>query len=92
MDSITTLKQSVTKLLEQIERLKKQNSQLNAHVSAAEARAKRAEEKNAELNEQLGALLLGTTLTQVAGGSRAAKMRITKLIKEVDKCIAMSSK
>lgn len=92
MDSVTTLKNSVEKLLAQIERLKESNRLLTARTVAAEARAEAVERKNAELQEQLTSALLKNSITEVAGGSRAAKLRISRLIRDIDKCIAMSSK
>ncbi len=92
MDNNSALMSSIKKLLVQVEKLKKQNQQLSAHLAAAEARAKMAEKKNEELNEMHNAMLLGNSLTQVAGGSKAARLRITRLIKEVDKCIALSNR
>lgn len=92
MDSVTTLKNSVEKLLAQIDRLKESNRTLGARTVAAEARAELAEKKNAQLQHQLTSALLKSSITEVTGGSRAAKLRISRLIRDIDKCIAMSSK
>ncbi len=92
MDSILTLKGNIEKLVQQIERLKEQNMQLKARAVAAEAKADRAEQKNSELEAQFTSLVLRSSITEVAGGTKAAKLRINRLIRDIDKCIAMSSK
>lgn len=92
MDGVSTLKSSVEKLLEQINRLKDENRLLKAHTVSAEARAATAEQRVEQLQQQLTSTLLKSTITEVAGGAKAAKLRIARLIRDIDKCIAMSSK
>ncbi len=89
---VEELKNSVTLLLKQIEKLKLENQTLRAKATANEARAHNAEQKNKELLEQNTTLLLKNSLTEVAGSTKAAKLRINKLLKDIDKCIALSSK
>lgn len=91
MDSVALLKLNVEKLLTQVEKLKEQNRHLMARAVAAESRADNTERKNLELQEQLTSSLLKNSITEVAGGNKAARARITKLIKDIDKCIAISS-
>ncbi len=92
MDNITTLKHNVQQLVLQIEKLKEQNRALKLRATNAENRARKAEEKSDELQTQLTSALLSTTITEVAGGTKAAKQRINRLIRDIDKCIALSSK
>ena len=92
MDSVALLRQSVEKLLAQVDKLKEQNRELKARNTAAEQRATNAEAKCEELQEQLTSVLLRNTITEVAGGPKAAKLRITRMIRDIDRCLAMSSK
>lgn len=92
MESIERLKESVTRLLAEVRELKGQNARLVAHSVAAEARAKAAEDKVNMLEGQLTTSLLKSSISEVAGGSRAARLRISRLIRDIDKCIAMVSK
>lgn len=92
MENISKLKHNIDRLVGQVEKLKEQNRILQARVVAAEARASRSQEKAEELQTQLTSSLLTSTITEVAGGTKAAKLRINRLIKDIDKCIAMSSK
>ncbi len=92
MDSILGLKGNVEKLVQQIEKLKEQNAQLRARAVAAEARVERIEKQKEELEGQFTSLVLRSSITEVAGGTKAAKLRINRLIRDIDKCIALSSK
>ncbi len=92
MDSVSILKQSVERLVVQVEKLKEQNRLLGARAVAAESRAENAERKSKELQEQLTSALLKNSITEVAGGAKAAKLRISRLIRDIDKCIAMNNK
>lgn len=61
------------------------NERLNALVAA---QAKEIE----ALRGQVDGLLLHKSVTEVSGGVRAAKLRINRLLKDVDRCIALMNK
>ena len=92
IDSVERLKQNVERLLAETRALRADNARLVARAAAMEARAMAAEKKLAEGQQQLTATLLKSSITEVAGGTRAAKLRISRLIRDIDKCIAMVSK
>lgn len=92
MESIERLKDSVTRLLVEVKELKEQNARLGARAASAEAKAEVAQSKVSELETLLTSALLKSSISEVAGGSRAAKLRISRLIRDIDKCIAMVSK
>ncbi len=92
MDNQGRLKQDIERLVAQSDRLKRSNAQLKAQSVAAEARAEIAEARVEELEEQLSALLLKASIIEVAGGPKAARLRINRMIRDIDRCIAMSSK
>lgn len=92
MGNVVALKSDVEELLARLKKLRTQNSELRVKAVSSGARAENAEIKNRELQDQLSSLLLKNSITEVAGGSRAAKLRITRLIKDIDKCIALSNK
>lgn len=91
-DAIERLKQNVERLLAETRSLRADNARLVARSAAMEARALAAEKKLSEGQQQLTATLLTSSITEVAGGTRAAKLRISRLIRDIDKCIAMVSK
>lgn len=92
MESVDRLKSSVEKLLAETRALRADNARLVARAASMEARAMAAEKKLKEGQNQLTATLLRSSITEVAGGTRAAKLRISRLIRDIDKCIAMASK
>lgn len=92
MDSVERLKSNVERLLTETRQLRADNARLVARAAAMEARAMAAEAKLKEGQTQLTATLLKSSITEVAGGTRAAKLRISRLIRDIDKCIAMASK
>lgn len=92
IDSVERLKQNVERLLAETRNLRADNARLVARAAAMEARALAAEKKLAQGQEQLTATLLTSSITEVAGGARAAKLRLSRLIRDIDKCIAMVSK
>ncbi|MEF9949778.1 MAG: hypothetical protein RR980_00640 [Mucinivorans sp.] len=92
MDSVERLKASAEKLLAETRALRADNARLVARAAAMEARALAAEKKLAAGQNQLTATLLTSSITEVAGGTRAAKLRLSRLIRQIDQCIAMASK
>lgn len=92
IDGVDRLKQTVELLLAETRNLRVDNARLVARSAAMEARALAAEKKLAEGQQQLTATLLTSSITEVTGGTRAAKLRISRLIRDIDKCIAMVSK
>lgn len=68
----------------------------NAGLAAENRRLERlAAEQMAEienLRSKLDQLLLRNSVTEVSGGVRAAKVRINRLLKDVDRCIALMNK
>lgn len=92
MDSVERLKSSVEKLLVETRELRSANARLAARAASMEARALAAEKKLADGQGQLTATLLRSSITEVAGGTKAAKLRLSRLIRDIDKCIAMVSK
>ncbi|WP_418560695.1 hypothetical protein [Rikenella microfusus] len=82
-----------------IERVLAQNAELreaNAGLAAENARLEAVTAAQASeiesLRTQLDRLLLRKSVTDVAGGVRAAKVRINRLLKDVDRCIALMNK
>lgn len=82
-----------------IERVLAQNAELRQANAALAAENERLEQlvqtQTAEmerLQHQIDQLLLRKSVTEVAGGVRAAKVRINRLLKDIDRCIALMNK
>lgn len=101
MDAMTEIsEQSLVERVERnIQRVLAQNAELreaNAALGADNERldalvAAQASEITA-LKKQVDGLLLRKSVTEVSGGVRAAKLRINRLLKDVDRCIALMNK
>ena len=50
------------------------------------------EHENAGLKDKIKALELSKAMENVSGGSKGARDRVNKLLREVDKCIALMNK
>ena len=72
---------------------------MSGMLSSAEAEHSRLvseksslEQENAGLKERIKALELSKGLEYVSGGEKGARERVNKLLREVDKCIALMNK
>ena len=74
------------------EELRQANAGLAAENARLETLTAAQKEEIASLRTQLDQLLLRKSVTEVSGGVRAAKIRINRLLKEVDRCIALMNK
>lgn len=86
------LERDIARLLAKNTALRDENARLgeqNRRLSQA------ALDLKAELREReatVDRLLLSGAVTEVSGGTRAAKLRINRLLKEVDRCLALMNK
>ncbi len=65
-----------------VDRVRSQRDELEADLKAAEARI-------AEMQQTIDRLLVTVSVKEVAGGARSAKIRLNRMLKEVDRCIAL---
>lgn len=86
------LERDIEKLLASNKQLKAENQKLKAENQKLTATGAEWKTKAAELNQQADQLLLRKSVTEVSGGVKAAKLRINRLLKEVDRCIALMNK
>ena len=86
------VERNVERILAQNEELRQANAGLAAENARLEALTAAQKEEIASLRTQLDQLLLRKSVTEVSGGVRAAKIRINRLLKEVDRCIALMNK
>ncbi len=66
-------------------RLGEQNRRLSEAITGLKAELSQRE-------GQIDRLLLKNAVSEVSGGVRAAKLRINRLLKEVDRCLALMNK
>lgn len=83
------LREKFNMLVSLYEAEKHRADELEARLAESAAELESRKERINELNHQLDNLKLSTAFTAVADGESGAKERIDKLIREIDKCIAL---
>ena len=88
---ITQFETRVKQLILKFQELKKENQDLYAMVEKAEQEVKDLQAKLTQKDNDYNALKMAKMMTITDGDLEAAKARIQKLIREVNKCITLVS-
>lgn len=89
---IERVERNIQRLLAQNAELREANAALGAENAWLHAQTAAQGEEIARLQADMDRLLLRKSVTEVAGGVRAARLRINRLLKDVDRCIALMNK
>lgn len=92
LNLVERVERNIERVLSQNAELREANAGLAAENSRLEELAASQAAEIESLRGQLDRLLLRKSVTEVAGGVRAAKLRINRLLKDVDRCIALMNK
>ena len=87
--TLTTFETRVRQMLLHYQELKKENVELYAMLSESERQQSELKAKVQQLGDDLERLRMAKMLTITNGELVKAKERITALVKEVNKCIAL---
>lgn len=85
------IKSNIAKLISLYETEKQRADTLEQQLEQSRAQSRDYQEQIAELNQQIDTLKLASAFT-ASGDNRAAKDRVAKLIREIDKCIKLLEK
>ena len=88
---ITQFETRVRQLILKFQELKKENQDLYAMVEKAEQDVKDLQAKLTQKDNDYNALKMAKMMTITDGDLEAAKARVQKLIREVNKCITLIS-
>ena len=88
---ITQFETRVRQLILKFQELKKENQDLYAMVEKAEQDVKDLQAKLTQKDNDYNALKMAKMMTITDGDLEAAKARVQKMIREVNKCIAIMS-
>ena len=88
---ITQFETRVRQLILRFQDLKKENQELYAMVEKAEEEVKDLQAKLTQKDNDYNALKMAKMMTITDGDLEAAKARVQKLIREVNKCITLVS-
>ena len=89
--TIATFQTRVGDLLRRFQELKKENADLYAIVEKNEQEIKQLQAKMAQADDDYNALKMAKMMEITDGDLESAKARVAKLIREVNKCIAILS-
>jgi len=89
--TIATFQTRVRDLLHRFQELKKENADLYAMVEKNEQDVKQLQAKLAQADEDYNALKMAKMMEITDGDLESAKARVAKLIRDVNKCIAILS-
>ncbi|WP_298063467.1 hypothetical protein [uncultured Rikenella sp.] len=92
LNLVERVERNVERVLSQNAELREANAGLAAENARLEALAASQAAEIENLRTRLDRLLLHKSVTEVSGGVRAAKLRINRLLKDVDRCIALMNK
>ena len=88
---ITNFETRVRQLILRFQELKKENQELYAMVEKTEQEVKDLQGKLTQKDNDYNALKMAKMMTITDGDLEAAKARVQKMIREVNKCIAIMS-
>ena len=88
---ITNFETRVRQLILRFQELKKENQELYAMVEKAEQEVKDLQAELTQKDNDYNALKMAKMMTITDGDLEAAKARVQKMIREVNKCIAIMS-
>ena len=88
---LEALRQNITRLIALYEGEKQRAGELSAKLSAAEEQNEAYRKQITDLNRKIDNMKLAGAFVP-EGGNAAAKERIEKLIREIDKCIKLLEK
>lgn len=89
---VERVERNIARVMAQNAELREANAALAAENARLEALAQRQATAMETLRHQMDQLLLRKSVTEVSGGVRAAKVRINRLLKDIDRCIALMNK
>ena len=89
--TIATFQTRVRDLLQRFQELKKENADLCAMVEKNEQDMKQLQAKLAQADDDYNALKMAKMMEITDGDLESAKARVAKLIRDVNKCIAILS-
>jgi chromosome segregation ATPase len=88
-DIVVTLKDKVKKLLSLYNNLKAENTELKKQTEEYKTQIKNKEAELDFLKNKYNKLKLAKSLLASTGDSHDAKIKINRIVREIDKCIAL---
>ncbi len=88
-DISARLKSKIQMLVSAFEKVKEENQQLQEQNAEFQSRLKQREKEIVELEERYSQLKLAKSLSSSAQDVHDAKIKVNRIVREIDKCIAL---
>jgi predicted nucleic acid-binding Zn-ribbon protein len=89
--TLVTFETRVRQMILRFQELKKENNDLRASIAKNEEAIKQLEDQVAQADQNYNALKMARMIEVSDGDLEKAKQRLSKLIRDVDKCIGIMS-
>ncbi len=86
---INSLNENIEKLKAKYNNALKENNQLSAELLKLKEELKNKEEENESLIKKYESLKMAKTIAAASGDAHDAKIKINRLVREIDKCISL---
>ncbi len=86
------LKANTQNLFNEFGRLENEKKNLEEQLAELEQKFEKLNREKSELRKKIDKLIIANQLLSQTEENRAAKMKINKLVREIDKCIALLNK
>lgn len=88
-NQIERLKQNIHSLVIKYRKTNEKKNSLENEVVELKKEIEALKKDNSDLNEKLNKLKLAKNLSESLGGSHDAKIKVNRIVREIDKCIAL---
>lgn len=88
-DSIELLKQNLNSLVIRYKRAKEEKAELIKEFESLKNENKKLKEEYTELNTAYQKISLAKDFAESLGGTEEAKSKVNKIVREIDRCIAL---
>lgn len=88
-NQIERLKQNLNSLVIKYRKTKENSIELNSEISNLKSEIEVLRKENSKLEENYNKLKLAKSLTESFGDSHDAKIKVNRIVREIDKCIAL---
>ncbi len=89
---LVDLKSNTHRLFQEVTELESEKEQLEKHVTVLNREIETRKQENSELSQKIEQLKLATHLLSGVDENKEARQKLNKLIREIDKCIALLNK
>lgn len=89
---ITELKNKIGLIIHKVNSLKEENSQLKLKNNNLNIELKEALTKNTNIEEKYNNIQLAKTILTGSEDKHEAKLKVNRIVREIDKCIALLNK